>query len=191
VETLKNGFSLKGIGENVLNTSTLGLYGGMKEAVDATRTVQNEGTYGLGKVVGGKLAEGTLVAAGEIGGKVVSAIKGAGSTTLFRAASSTEVADMATNGVRNVSTGYETGKLFATSSSDAAQFGKNNFTLDGIPNTVVQVQVPNSVMKAATTFEADGMKAVSIPAEHLPSVKPLGPLNYSPKPTNPFGLPGW
>ena len=98
---------------------------------------------------------------------------------------------MAANGVRNIATGYETGKLFATTASNAAQFGKNNFMLDGVPNTVVKVKVPNSTMKTATTFQADGMKAVSIPANQLPNVKPLGPLNYSPKPTNPFRIPGW
>jgi RHS repeat-associated protein len=112
-------------------------------------------------------------------------------TTLFRAASTAEVVDMTANGVRNVSTGYETGKLFATSASDAAQFGKNNFGLDGIPNTVVPIQVPNSVMKTTTTFTADGMPAVSIPATQLPALKPLPPLNYSPKPTNPYGNAGW
>ncbi len=46
-------------------------------------------------------------------------------------------------------------------------------------------------MKTAYTTEMDGMKAVSIPSNQLPAVKALGPLNSSPKPTNPFGLPGW
>jgi hypothetical protein len=110
---------------------------------------------------------------------------------LYRAASAAEVTDMASNGVRNISTGYETGKLFATTASDAAQFGKNNFGLDGIPNTVVGVKVPSSVMKTAYTTEMDGMKAVSIPSNQLPAVKAMGPLNYSPKPTNPYGLFGW
>jgi RHS repeat-associated protein len=116
---------------------------------------------------------------------------GVGTTTLYRAASATEVTDMASNGVRTTSTGYETGKLFATSAQDATQFGKFNFGLDGTPNTVVKVKVPNSVMKTATTFEADGMKAVSIPSNQLQQIKWIKPLNYSPKPTNPFGGPGW
>lgn len=123
-----------------------------------------------------------------VGGTGAAASK---STTLFRAASSAEVTDMGVNGIRNVSTGYETGKLFATSPADAAQFGKNNFALDGIPNTVVPVQVPNAVMKTTTTFTADGMKAVSIPVDQFKYVRPLPPLNISPKPTNPFGNFGW
>jgi hypothetical protein len=32
---------------------------------------------------------------------------------------------------------------------DAAGFGKINYGLDGIPNTVVKVQVPSSTMQAA------------------------------------------
>jgi RHS repeat-associated protein len=112
-------------------------------------------------------------------------------TTLYRAASSAEVVDAAANGVRVKSGGYETGKLFATSAEDAAQFGKNNYGLDGIPNTVTKVNVPNSVMKTATTFTADGMKAVAIPANQLQKLPPLQPLNYSPKPTNPYMIPGF
>jgi RHS repeat-associated protein len=191
VQTVKSAFSLKSIGNNLLNVSTMGAYGSYREAVDAANTVQKQGTYGLGKVVGGKLAEGTVAVAGMVGGKVLSAVKSAAPTTLYRAMSLAEVTDMATNGVRNTSTGYETGKLFATSAPDAAQYGKFNFGLDGIPNIIMQVKVPNFVMSAATTFEADGMNAVSIPSDHLPAVKPIGPLNYSPKPTNPFGIPGW
>lgn len=136
-----------------------------------------------------KTAEAVVLSKGT--SMVANALKGAGSTTLFRAASSAEVSDMAGNGVRNAAGSYETSKLFASSASDAAQFGKNNFALDGVPNTLVKVKVPNSVMKTATTFEADGMKAVSIPANQLPKVRPVGLLNYTPKPTNPFGFPGW
>jgi RHS repeat-associated protein len=112
-------------------------------------------------------------------------------TTLYRAVSEAEKVDMGKNGVRNTSTGYETSKLFATTAADASQFGKNNFKLDGVPNTVVKVNVPNSVMKGATHFEADGMKAVSIPAAQLPKVQYMAPLPASPKPTNPFGMPSW
>jgi len=116
---------------------------------------------------------------------------GDGTTTLYRAVSPAELGDISANGFRNISTGYETGKLFATSAEDAARFGKNNFTFDGIPNTIVQAEVPSSVMNTATHFEADAMNAVSIPAQQLPAVKSLGPLNFSPQPTKPFALPGW
>ncbi len=120
------------------------------------------------------LTIGTAVAGGEsLVGK---------STTLYRAGSSLEVTDATANGLKTISTGYETGKLFATSASDASQFGKYNFGLDGIPNTIMKVKVPNSVMKTATKFEADGMKAVSIPEEQLKNIKKISPLNYSPLP---------
>ena len=117
--------------------------------------------YGLEKT-----AETVVLSKGA--GMVGKAMQGTGSTNLFRAASAAEVTDMAENGVRNIATGYQSGKLFATSASDAAQFGKNNFGLDGIPNTVVKVKVPNSVMKTAYVGEMDGMKAVSIRDNHLP-----------------------
>jgi RHS repeat-associated protein len=181
--------------DGLLSLSTGGVSSSLQKTVQDVKTVQNEGIYGLGKVVGEKGAEVTIAVGTEGASRAISAVKNAGTTTLFRAASEAEVVDMAANGVRNVSTpgvpGYDQVKLFATSAEDAAQFGKNNFGLDGIPNTVVPVQVPKSVMKTATTHTMDGMSAVAIPANQLSKVKPLGPLNYSPKPTNPFAIPGW
>lgn len=113
------------------------------------------------------------------------------STTLYRAVSPAELTDIGANGFRTLSGTYETTKLFATSAADAAQFGKNNFSFDQIPNTIVEAKVSNSVMKTTTAFEADGMKAVAVPANQLSTVKPIGPLNYSPQPTNPYGIFGW
>jgi hypothetical protein len=49
--------------------------------------------------------------------------------------------------LRTTPGGYETGKLFATSLDDAVKFGQNNFKLDGIPNHLIKVDVPNSVMQ--------------------------------------------
>lgn len=112
-------------------------------------------------------------------------------TNLFRAVSDAELADVGANGLRMAPGGYETGKLFATSSSDAAQFGKFNFSLDGNPNTIIKVEVPGSVMKTTTTFEADGMQAVSVPSNQLSNIPKVTPLNYSPKPTKPFWMQGW
>lgn len=63
--------------------------------------------------------------------------------------------------------------------------------MDGIPNIVTKYRIPNSVMKLATTFEADGMKALSIPANQLKNITNVTPLNYTPIPTNPFSNPGW
>jgi hypothetical protein len=132
-----------------------------------------------------KTAEAVVLSKGA--GMVTNALKGAGSTTLFRAGSAAELADVSQNGLRTAPiSGYETGKLFATSASDAAQFRKNNFSLDGVPNTVMQVKIPNSVMKTATTFTADGMKAVSIPANQLPRITSVTPLNHSPLPLKDF-----
>ena len=189
-ETLSNAVSKENLTNYALNVVTGGMYGAEKQGVDATKTVINEGAYGAGKVLGNTAAEATVIVATDGLGKAIGAAKNS-ATTLYRAASTTEVTDMAANGVRNVSTGYETGKLFATSPQDAAQFGKNNFGLDGVPNTVVEVKVPNAVMKTATTIEADGMKALSIPTQQLPKVKFIAPMNYTPKPTNPFINFGW
>ena len=101
-----------------------------------------------------------------------------GSTILYRAVSKAELDDIAANGVRN-SSGYETGKLFATSLDDAARFGKNNFKFDGVENFIIKVKVPNSVYNNAFKFETDLMKAISIPSEHLKHLNAT-PLNYYP-----------
>lgn len=81
--------------------------------------------------------------------------------------------------MRNKPGGYETGKLFAPTMEEEAQFGKNNYRFDGLPNTIVKVQVPGSVMQNAFHFGADGMNAISISFEHLHLLKAT-PLNYSP-----------
>jgi hypothetical protein len=83
--------------------------------------------------------------------------------------------------MRNKAGAYETGKLFAPTLKEAAQFGKNNFLFDGLPNTIMKVRIPNSVMQNAYRFEADGMNAVSIPAEYLQFLKAT-PLKFSPLP---------
>lgn len=102
-----------------------------------------------------------------------------GSTTLYRAVSKAELGDIAENGIRVISGGYETGKLFATSLDDAAKFGRNNFMLDSIPNHLIKVDVPKRVIKDSYSFTADGMNAVSIPANQL-NLLNWSPLNYSP-----------
>lgn len=84
-------------------------------------------------------------------------------------------------GLTSKSRAYEIGKLFTPTIEEAAQFGKNNFKFDGIPNTILEVKVPNSVMQKAYQFPADGMNAVSIPTEQLPLLQAT-PLNYSPLP---------
>jgi len=108
---------------------------------------------------------------------VASAAKGG--TTVFRAVSKAELDDIAKFGLRNTSGAYETGKLFAPTLKEAAKFGKNNFMFDGIPNTIMKVRVPNSVMNNAYRFGADGMNAISIPANQLHLLR-AKPLNFSP-----------
>lgn len=107
---------------------------------------------------------------------------------LYRAVSSPELIDATANGMRNIpnTNTYQEGKLFATTASDAAEYGRNNFLLDGKPNTILRVAVPNSVMKTAEIHTMDAMKAVMIPSEQLSKIKVLAPMTTSPKPTNPL-----
>jgi len=67
-------------------------------------------------------------------------------------------------GLRNKAGAYETGKLFAPTLNEATKFGKN---FDGIPNTIMEVQVPNNVLNGAYKFGADGMNAISILSNQL------------------------
>ncbi len=102
---------------------------------------------------------------------------GSGFTSLYRAVSQAELDDIAENGLRIAPNGYATEKLFATTSADATQYGKYLQDLDefrgkGRPDFhIIEVQVPNSVMENVTFFEADGMQAVSIPANLLDQIQ--------------------
>lgn len=75
VPTLKAMFSPQALTENALNVATMGSYGMAKGVVDNTRVVMNEGTYGLGKIGGEKLAEVTVAAATEGAGKVIGVVR--------------------------------------------------------------------------------------------------------------------
>jgi RHS repeat-associated protein len=101
-----------------------------------------------------------------------------GYTTVFRAVSQAELDDIAQFGFRTQTGGYETGKLFAPTFHEATQFGKANFMFDGIPNTVMKVRVPNSVMNSSYRFGADGMNAISIPSSQLHLLRGT-PFNFS------------
>ena len=74
-ETLSNMTSKEGMTNMLLNTATGGVYGSVKRAVDDTKTVINEGAYGLGKVVGKTGAELTVVVATDGVAKGVGALK--------------------------------------------------------------------------------------------------------------------
>jgi len=98
---------------------------------------------------------------------------------LFRAVSDEELLDIEKNGLRNKTGAYETGKLFALTLDDAAKFGKNNFFLDDLCNTLIKVSVPIEVYLSSVKFEADGMQAVLIEKECLNLLK-VFVSNYSP-----------
>ncbi|MFY0256488.1 RHS repeat-associated core domain-containing protein [Chitinophaga sp. 30R24] len=110
-------------------------------------------------------------------GRVYQASK---ATTLFRAVSGAELADIAANGLRTLPGGYESSKLFATTAADAANFGRNNFTFDGIANTIIQVKVPAQTMRFAEKRVLDGYNGVAVPSNLLNTIKTIKPLNYSP-----------
>lgn len=74
-QTVKAMFSPQAILDNGLNVATMGGYGIAKGVVDNTRVIVNEGTYGLGKVVGAKVAEATIAVATEGAGKAIGAIR--------------------------------------------------------------------------------------------------------------------
>ncbi|MEX2235381.1 MAG: RHS repeat-associated core domain-containing protein [Cyclobacteriaceae bacterium] len=130
----------------------------------------------LGQLSLGFLAADVLALTAR-GGVAVAA--NGGSSTIYRAVSTAEVDDIAHFGFRTKPGGYETGKLFAPTLQEATQFGKGNFMLDGIPNTIMKVRVPNSVLNGAHKFGADGMNAISIPANQLHLLRGTS-LNYSP-----------
>jgi RHS repeat-associated protein len=104
-------------------------------------------------------------------------------TTIWRSVSEGERADIAEFGVRNkpgAEASYETGKLFAPTAEEACAFGKNNyFHYDQIPNYLMEIKVPNAIMKRALYFETDAMNAISIPQEYLHLLE-AKPLNYNP-----------
>jgi RHS repeat-associated protein len=144
----------------------------------------NGDANGVGKVAGAELAKASIDAAViglGAGGKMLSGSTAAASeTSLFRAVSNAELTSIGEKGLSTTAGGYETAKLFTTSAENAAQFGKNNFAFDGIPNTVIEVKVPQSVMNTATSFSADGMPAVAVPAEQLQNIKNIIPSTSSP-----------
>jgi len=172
--------------DDVLGTNALGTGAAISDGVsNAAEALASGDGIARGEVIG-ELASSALGAKGlNLASKGVStAIKANKGSTLYRAVSQTELEDISSNGLRNISGQYETGKLFTNSAENAAQFGKNNYSFDSKANTIIQVKVPGSVMKDATRFTADGMPAISIPANQLQRIKKIKPLNQSPIPNN-------
>jgi hypothetical protein len=126
-------------------------------------------------------------ASGALEGAAVGAEGSSESTNLFRAVSDEELADVSQNGLRTGGgNSYETSKLFATTPQDASNFGRINFQFDQKPFTIVQANMPSDVMKVSTTFVADGMKAVAVPAEQLQNTNWVVPHTSTPVPNLPF-----
>ncbi|MEJ8606430.1 hypothetical protein JSO56_05765 [Riemerella anatipestifer] len=103
-------------------------------------------------------------------------------TKVYRSVSPAELADISTNGLRVGETGYATEKLFTTTASDASFFSKAFYPWDKTANTIIQVEVPNSVMKVSGSYMMDGKNVISIPASQLQNIKNVKSLNYSPLP---------
>jgi hypothetical protein len=126
----------------------------------------------------GKLASGIV---GMIKG-VGFAAKG-GSTTLYRAVFKAELDDIAINGIRNAP-GYETGKLFATSAQDAANFGRLNFGLDKQPFTIIKTSIPNKYSPMLYRGEMDLMQGVSVPRSLFNQLSKPSIFNNTPLPNH-------
>ena len=75
-ETIKNQFSASNLKDNLLNVSTMGLYGTVKGTYNLTVAAVNSDTKTLGNAVGGKLAEGVTILATEGVVKGFGAVKG-------------------------------------------------------------------------------------------------------------------
>jgi hypothetical protein len=100
-------------------------------------------------------------------------------STIYRSVSNAEVEDLLEFGIRNKPGAYETEKLFAPTLEEATKFGRINFAFNGIPNTLIEVQIPNHVLQGSLRFEADLMNAIAVPANQLHLLKAT-PLNFSP-----------
>ncbi len=84
-----------------------------------------------------------------------------------------ELEDIKENGLRCKpdGNGYQTCKLFAATLRDAAKFGRNNFSLDNVSNTLIKVSVPMDVYDTSEKLRADGMKVISIEKNCLDLLK--------------------
>ena len=108
-----------------------------------------------------------------------------GSRTLYRAVSNAELSDIASYGIRNAN-GYETGKLFATSVQDAANFGRLNFGLDNEPFTIISTTIPKRYSPQLYQFETDLMQGVSVPNNLFNKLSKPQVFNYTLLPKHPW-----
>lgn len=104
---------------------------------------------------------------------------------LFRAVVDDELNDIPINGIRNTS-GYATGKLFATTADDAANFGRINFSFDKKPFTIIKTSISTRYLPMLYQGEMDLMQAISVPNNLLNKLPKPTILNNSPLPNHPF-----
>jgi hypothetical protein len=131
--------------------------------------------WAAGKLIGlgSKVVPGLLGASkgagqiGAIGGKNVP------TTTLYRAVSPAELADIQTLGVfKNL--GSAEGKYFTTSAEEAAAYAKQAVAGFGdAPYTLIKTEVPNSIFQGLSPVTVDrGIPTWVIPNDRLPGLVP-------------------
>lgn len=114
-----------------------------------------------------------------------------GVSLLYRSVSDAELEDIAAEGVlrTNPNGGYSTGKLFADNPRDAAVQSVQNYNFDKTPFTILEVEVPNSVLLKSEKLPLDiypgGMTnpSIKILPEDLPAVNVKRELDTSPVPS--------
>jgi hypothetical protein len=137
-------------------------------------------------VIGGIVTKGAVTGVKRlISGAVAGGAATEESMTLYRAVSQGELDDIGVNGIRN-SPGYETGKLFATTAEDAANYGRMNYGFDKLPFTIIRTSLPKNYSTLLYRGEMDLMEAVSVPSELFNHLSKPSILNYSPIPNHPW-----
>lgn len=176
----KGGGLLSTIGHGLLDVA--GLVPGIGEVADLANAAwyTAEGDYTMAALS----AAAAIPFAGWAATGAKGAIKGVraadaagGTTSLFRAVSTAEADDIGLHGFRAAPDGrsYE-GKLFATSSDDAARFGRINYGLDGQPFHIVEARVPNDFADRLYAGTADRMPFRSVDADQLPELNSVGDI---------------
>jgi hypothetical protein len=104
------------------------------------------------------------------------------STRLYRAVSDAELEDILRFGFRPGAGTMET-KLFTTSAEDAAFFARNIlFPLDQKPLTIVEVEIPDSLVSRLFHFTTDGKTTIAVERNLLSEFNAAGiqPLHFAP-----------
>ena len=91
---------------------------------------------------------------------------------LFRAISIAEWCDICNfGGLRGKpERGTYESKLFASSSVDAARFGRDNFQLDSEPFHLIEVKVPEALTEQLEYLILDAKSAINVSREVLPEL---------------------